>query len=208
MRFRDRTEAGMQLAEKLQEYAHSSDTIVLGLPRGGVVVGSEIAKRLDVSLDIIIVRKIGAPFNQEFAVGALTVGGTIYLNKQLMDKMGLSVHDITPTIELEQKEAQRREQKYRSGREPLDLKDKVVILVDDGIATGATMYAAIMASKALQAKKIIVAAPVMPTSVFKQFSQEVDQVVCLFHTDEFYGIGQFYDSFTQVSDDQIVQLLS
>ena len=181
MRFQDRTQAGKELAEKLQAYAHSSDTIVLGLPRGGVVVAYEIAKKLDLSLDALIVRKISVPFNPELAVGALTVGGTVYLNKRLMDSMGLTVHDITSTIELEQKEAQRREQKYRADREPLNLKDKTVILVDDGIATGATMHAAIMASKALQAKKIMVAAPIMSTETFKQLSADADQVVCLYH---------------------------
>src|SRR5581483_10784719 len=147
MRFKDRKNAGQQLAQALAAYKDAPNTIVLGLPRGGVIVAKEIAKALNLPLDVIIARKIGAPSNPELAVGALTVGGTYYINKPLVESMGLTVDSLTPIIEAETQEAIRREEKYRTGKKPLEFKDKTIILVDDGIATGATMRVAMIAAK-------------------------------------------------------------
>ena len=207
MRFKDRKNAGQQLAQALAAYKDAPNTIVLGLPRGGVIVAKEIAKALNLPLDVIIARKIGAPSNPELAVGALTVGGTYYINKPLVESMGLTVDSLTPIIEAETQEAIRREEKYRTGKKPLEFKDKTIILVDDGIATGATMRVAMIAAKNLGAQKIIVAVPVMPIESVYALKNNVDELVCLYPADEFFGVGQFYEEFPQVTDDEVIEAL-
>jgi putative phosphoribosyl transferase len=208
MRFKDRTDAGQQLAKKLLHYKNAPNTIVLGLPRGGVVTAYEISKVLELPLDIIVARKIGAPGNEELAIGALTEGGTTIFNHGLMESLGLTIYDLMPIIEKEKKEADRRFKLYRSGRGPLELKDKTVILVDDGIATGATMRAAIHSARTRGAKKIIVAVPVAPPGAIAKLKKEADEVICLYETDQFWGVGQFYDNFGQTSDDEVIEIMN
>lgn len=207
MRFKNRAEAGKLLAQELMKYQNSADAIVVGLARGGVIVAKEVAKSLALPFDIMVVRKIGAPANPELGIGALTAGGTIYLNKPLIDSMGLSVDNITPTIEAEKKEANRRETLYCSNRKHLEFKDKIVILVDDGFATGSTMRVAIMKAKNLGAQKIIVAVPVMPIESMHALKNSVEELACLYPADVFWGVGQFYENFDQVTDDEVIEAL-
>lgn len=208
MRFSNRVDAGQQLAKKLSKYSNNPDVIVLGLPRGGVVLSAEVARFLDAPMDIIVARKIGAPSNPELAVGALTAGGTIYLNKQLMQHLGMTVHDLTEIIEKEKQEAVRRMNVYRGNRPPLALKGKIAIIVDDGIATGATMVVAVQKAKLLGAKKVVVAVPVAPHDALQALNQQgVDELICLQSPPDFFGVGQFYESFAQVSDDEVVGVM-
>lgn len=207
MNFINRVQAGQLLAKQLLKYKDAPDTLVLGLPRGGVVVSYEVAKALDLPMDINIVRKIGIPSNPELAVGALTASGTIYLNKPLMESMGLTVDMLTPIIETEKKEALRRLHTYRGDLPPLEIKDKTIILVDDGIATGATMRVAIQSVKLHGAKKIIVAVPVGSSQEVSRLKREVDEVVCLHEPEEFWGIGHFYENFAPVADEEVVELM-
>jgi putative phosphoribosyl transferase len=207
MKFADRVDAGKQLAQKLEKYKNGTDVIVLGLARGGVVIAYEVARALGLAMDIKIVRKIGAPSNPELAVGALTASGTIYLNKPLMNSLGVTVDILAPSIEAEKKEALRRWHVYCGDQEPLEINDKTVILVDDGIATGASMEVAIQSVALHGAKKIVVAAPIIAASVVPTLTKKVSEVVSLCQPIDFWGIGQFYDSFEQVSDDQIVSIM-
>jgi putative phosphoribosyl transferase len=205
--FNNRSEAGRQLAALLREFKSREDVVVLGLPRGGVVTAFEIAQELDLPLDIVVPRKIGAPGQEELAVGALTEDGSMVLNESLMRDLGITMVDIADTIAIEKKEAERRLKLYRGDRPPLDLINTTAILVDDGIATGATMRAAIKSARQHGAKKIVVAVPMSPTNTIEQIGREVDQVVCLLVTDMFWAIGQFYKTFEQVSDDEVIGLL-
>lgn len=207
MKFQDRVDAGKQLAQKLIKYKNAFDTIVLGLPRGGVVVSYEVAQFLDLPMDVKIVRKIGSPSNPELAVGALTASGTIYLNEPLMETMGLTVDFLVPTIEAEKKEALRRLHVYRGDRPALEIKDKTIILVDDGIATGATMQAAIESVRLHGAKKVIVAVPVGSPEEINRLKRSVDEVVCVYQPEILVGIGQFYERFDQVTDDEVVAIM-
>lgn len=207
MKFQDRVDAGKQLAQKLIAYQNAPNTIVLGLPRGGVITACEIARELGLPMDIKVVRKIGAPSNPELAIGALTASGTIYLNISLMESMGLTIDIITPTIEVEKKEALRRLKLYRGNRAPLEIKDKTVIIVDDGVATGATMYAAIKSVKLHGAKEIIIATPVASPEIVKELAQQVNTFICLYQPTDFWGISQFYGKFDQVSDDQVIDIM-
>lgn len=209
MRFIDRFDAGKRLAEKLTVYRANSHAIVIALPRGGVVTGAAIAHALSLPLDVLVVRKIGAPQNPELALGALTASGTVYFNKQLMADMGVAIDDLTEIINAEKAEAERRERVYRAGKKSLVLKDKIVLLVDDGLATGATMTAALIALKNLGAQKIVVALPVAAPDSLEQLQQyKIDEIVCLHAPDNFYGVGQFYESFAQVSDEEVLALLA
>jgi putative phosphoribosyl transferase len=208
MRFRDRVDGGRQLAQKLMQYKKHPHAIVLGLPRGGVVTAYEVANQLDLPLDIIVTRKIGAPFNPELAIGALTQDGTAVWNEKLLKSLHLKPADLTQTIEQEKKEAQRRLSKYRGARKPLQLKDKIAILVDDGIATGATMRAAIASARALGAVKVIVAIPVAPIEKLESFEKEADEFVCLSLPKIFLGVSAFYDEFGQTVDEEVIDLLA
>jgi len=207
MRFADRADAGRKLIPVLEKYKDSKDAIVIGLPRGGVVNAYEVAKGLNLPLDIIVVRKIGAPMQPELAVGALTQEGDLLLNQDLMNRIGLMQQDIAGIIEDEKKEAQRRLELYRGDRQPLDLKNKTVIMVDDGLATGATMRAAIISARGMGAKKIVVAIPVSTIDTLRKIEQEADEVICLYVPDRFWGISGFYDVFFQTEDDEVIDLL-
>ena len=205
--FKDRVDGGVQLAHALQKYANKPDIIVIGLPRGGVVPAAEVARILHAPLDIIIIRKIGAPDNPELAVGALTQDGQIVWNGALMRSLQLTPDGLTSIIESEKKEAARRLQLYRGNKPPLNLNNKIVLLVDDGIATGATIRAAIATARAHKAKKIVIAVPVAPPDTVDNLAQEVDEVICLHSPEYFTGVGAFYTQFAQTTDDEVIALL-
>jgi len=208
MRFASRIEAGKKLAEALKKYAGNPNVVVIGLPRGGVPVAYEVADALALPLDIIIIRKIGAPYNPELAVGALAENGTVFFNQQIMQMLGLSTENLQPIIKQEMAEAERRKQKYLGDRTRVALKDKIVILVDDGIATGATIRSAIQLLRAEGVQKIIVAVPVAPRDMLATLQQEAEEVICLYAPDIFPGVGAFYDSFAQTTDEEVIDLLS
>ncbi len=207
-RFTDRQDAGRQLAQKLSSYKNKLNTVVIGLPRGGVVTAYEIAHALNLPLDIVVSRKIGAPFNPELAVGALTQEGDVHLNRSLMRSLKIKKEDLKQIIEDEKKEAQRRLKKYRGDRKPLELTDKTVIVVDDGIATGATMKSTIASIRKQKPKEIVVAVPVLPSEVLASIAKDVDKVVSLCVADDFMAVGQYYESFPQTTDEEVITLLS
>jgi len=207
IQFKNRIEAGRQLAAKMKQYASQKDTIVLGLPRGGVVVAHEVAQALHLPLDVIIVRKIGFPFRPERAIGAVAQNGVMVLDDQLMKELNISKKDLAPTIAQAEQEIQDRLNSYRAGRLALDLTKKTVILVDDGIATGFTIEAALRSAHSLGARRIVVATPVISHEVFEKLRTEVADVVYVLVPQNFAGISQFYDDFVQVTDQEVVQLL-
>ncbi len=206
--FKDRQDGGKQLAARLLFYKNNPDVIVLGLPRGGVVTAAVVAQELNVPLDIVVPRKIGAPFNPELAVGALTSEGDIFWNNSLLKSVHLTPEDLAQTIEQEKKEAARRLRVYRGQQTPLDVRDRVVILVDDGIATGATMCASILSVKARGAAKIVAAAPVAPVDALKKIEQYADEFVYVLMPKIFMGISAFYESFEQTSDEEVIELMT
>lgn len=202
----DRKDGGKQLADLLKHYASKSNTIVIGLPRGGVITAYEVAKQLDLPLDIIITRKIGAPFQPELAVGAMTQNGTVLFNSQL-HLLGISEQQLIPVIKKERKELKRRLQLYRNNKPPLNLTNKTILLIDDGIATSATMKAAIQTVRELNAHKIVVGVPVAPPAIASQLTSDIDEYVCVITPPFFTAIGQFYDQFPQVQDEEVISLL-
>lgn len=207
MMFRDRAVAGRKLAEQLSYYNNKPDVVAIGLPRGGVVTAFEVARVLQVPLDLLIVRKIGLPENPELAVGALAHDGSIFFNEKLMKELGLTVKDLTRTIEQEKAEAARRYAHYKGKLAPIVLRDKTVLLIDDGIATGATMRVAIKSVKAQGVKKIVVAVPVAPPDTLEIIAREVDEIVCLLVAQHFWAVGAFYEQFPQVTDEEVLALM-
>ncbi len=205
-RFENREEAGKKLAEKLLEYRGKA-TIIFAIPRGGVVTAYEIAKVLDAPLDIIIPRKIGAPGNQELAIGAVTEDGTTILNTHLVTMLGISDAYIESEKIKQIEEIKRRVKTYRGEYLPTNIEGKIVILVDDGIATGATVRAAIHSLRKGKPSSIVVAIPVGPPDTIKDLKQEVDKLICLISYEPFYAIGQFYADFSQVPDRDVIALL-
>lgn len=208
MLFKDRVDAGKQLASRLTHYADAPDTLVIGLPRGGVVPAYEVAHALHVPLDIVVPRKIGAPDQPELAVGALTEDGIVMLDEKTMLLLDLKQSDLEHIIEVEKKEAQRRLTKYRAGKGERDFKNKTIIVVDDGIATGATMRAALASVRAHGVKKIVVAVPVAPKDSVDEIVQQADEFICLVTPDYFPGVGYFYQTFGQTTDDEVIALLA
>src|SRR2546421_10429714 len=206
--FRNRAEAGQQLADRLEEYAGRDDIIVLGLPRGGVPVAYEVAKRLRATLDVFIVRKLGVPGFEELAAGAIASGGVRVLNEEVMRAIPYAEEAIEAVTVRETAELERREQIYREGRPSPELRDRVVILVDDGLATGATMRAAGKALRQRGAAKIVVAVPVGPPDTCREFEDEADEVVCASEPEFFQAVGQYYEDFSQTSDDEVRELLA
>jgi putative phosphoribosyl transferase len=206
--FPNRTEAGRLLAEKLVKYAGRPDVIVLGLPRGGVPVAYEVAKRLGVPLDVFIVRKLGVPGFEELAAGAIASGGVRVLNEDVMRALPNADEVIESITAKETAELQRREQSYRDGRPAPELRDRIVILVDDGLATGATMRAAVKALRHRGAAKIVVAVPVGPPDTCHEIEQQADETVCLSMPEFFQAVGQYYEDFSQTSDDEVRELLT
>jgi predicted phosphoribosyltransferase len=204
--FRDRVEAGKRLASALANFA-GKDAIVLAIPRGGVVVGFEVARALDLHLDVIIPRKIGAPSNPELAIGAMTEDGTIILDESLISYLGVSEDYIKEESERQRLEIERRLKLYRGDAPYPSLKNRDVIIVDDGIATGSTMKAALASVRKRGARTIVVAIPVGPPSTIRELKEEADRVVCLHTPESFYAIGQFYVDFAQTTDEEVTSLL-
>jgi putative phosphoribosyl transferase len=208
-RFKDRSEAGRLLADKLQVYAGKPDVLVLALPRGGVPVAFEVAKALGAPMDVFLVRKLGTPGQRELAMGAIASGGVRVLNDDVVNLLGISDEVIDRVAAEEQEEMRRRERAYRQDRPPLDLKDRTVILVDDGLATGSTMQAAVAAARQLNPARIVVAIPVAPPSTLDEFKREADEVVCALAPDQpFDGVGRWYLDFSQTTDDEVRELLN
>lgn len=206
-RFKDRAEAGSLLAKKLNPYAHEKNGVVLALPRGGVPVAFEIAHALELPLDVFVVRKLGVPGQEELAFGAISSGGETVMNEWITNQAGLSRASIDRIIEKEFREIERREALYRPGRPPIEIAGRTLILVDDGLATGATMRAAVSALRQSGPTRIVVAVPVASSEAFEQMSRLADECVCLATPDPFFGVGAWYDDFSQVSDDEVRELL-
>jgi putative phosphoribosyl transferase len=207
-RFRDRTEAGRVLAERLREYADGDDVVVLALPRGGVPVAHEVAKALQAPLSVFVARKLGVPGYPELAMGAIASGGSVVLDEGLVGRLGVSRQQLQQVVTDEAGEVARREELYRGGRELPDLEGKTVILVDDGLATGATMRAAALALRELNPAKIVVAVPVAAEETCRQFEDVVDHVVCAVTPRPFYAVGQWYEDFDQTTDEDVRDLLA
>jgi putative phosphoribosyl transferase len=207
MLFQDRYEAGRVLASRLMQYANQPDVVVLALPRGGVPVGYEVAKALNVPLDVFVVRKLGVPGHEELAMGAIASGGVRVLNEDVVRALGIPESLIDRIAEREQRELERREQEYREGRPPLDVRGRTVILVDDGLATGSSMRVAAMALKQLRPARVIVAVPVASPATCAEFQSVVDQVVCAVTPEPFWAVGQWYEDFSQTSDEEVRELL-
>ena len=206
--FPNRTEAGRLLAEKLLKYSGRADVIVLGLPRGGVPVAFEVAQRLAVPLDVFIVRKLGVPGFEELAVGAIASGGVRVLNEDVLRALPNADETIESITARETAELERREQSYRNGRPAPELRDRIVILVDDGLATGATMRAAVKALRHRGAAKIVVAVPVGPPDACREFEEEADETICATIPEFFQAVGQYYEDFSQTSDGEVRELLA
>jgi putative phosphoribosyl transferase len=207
-RFRDRAEAGRALAALLSEYAGRDDVVVLALPRGGVPVGYEVAKALEAPLDVFVVRKLGVPGHEELAMGAIATGGVVVLDERLVRTLGLTGHDVEGAIEREWRELRRREAAYRGDRPPPDLQGKTAILVDDGLATGATMQAAAQAVRRLGPDRVVVAVPVAAEETCDAFRDDVDEIVCAVTPSPFHAVGLWYDDFSQTGDEEVRELLA
>jgi putative phosphoribosyl transferase len=206
-RFRDRRSAGQLLARQLDAYAHRSDVVVLGLPRGGVPVAFEVAGALDAPLDVFVVRKLGVPFQPELAMGAIASGGVTVLNDDVLTMADITPEMVARAVSAEERELARREHLYRSGRPPFALTGKIVILVDDGLATGSTMRAAVEAVKRLQPARVIVAVPVGASHGCRLLEQSADEVICLQIPVSFSAVGLWYEDFSQTSDDEVRMLV-
>ena len=206
--FPNRAEAGRLLVEKLEKYADRNDVIVLGLPRGGVPVAYEVAKSLRVPLDVFIVRKLGVPGFEELAAGAIASGGVRVLNEDVLRALPNADEIIESVTAKETAELERREKSYRDDRPAPELRDRVVILVDDGLATGATMHAAVKALRQRDVAKIVVAVPVGPPDTCREFEDEADETICASAPEFFQAVGQYYEDFSQTSDDEVRDLLA
>jgi putative phosphoribosyl transferase len=207
-RYRNRTDAGRQLAAQLREYADRPDVIVLALPRGGVPVAYEVARALHVPLDVFIVRKLGLPSHPELAMGAIASGGIRVIDEAALRRFGVTDEQLAAVAAAEERELERRERQYREGLPLPDVTGKTVILIDDGLATGATMAAAAAALKAQGPAKLIVAVPVSAPETCDAFREIVDEVVCGATPEPFYAVGLWYEDFSQTSDDEVHDLLA
>ena len=206
--FPSRLEAGEYLAKMLTKYKDQEDALILALPRGGVPVAYEIAVHLNVPLDVFLVRKLGVPGHEEYAMGAIAEGGFRLLHGDVMHQLGIPDSQVQQVIAKEKQELEIRMEHYRQGRSLPSLIEKTVILVDDGIATGATMRVAVEAVKVLEPKNIVVAVPVASQEAIRELQPLVESVVCPFVPEPFYGVGRWYGSFPQTSDEEVIQLLT
>ena len=206
--FRDRIEAGELLAGRLGQYAKSKDVLVLGLPRGGVPVAAIVAQRLQAPLDVLIVRKLGVPGHEELAMGAIATEGVRVLNQRVIESLQIPDRAIAAAVAREQAELARREQLYRQGRPLPVIRGRTVILVDDGIATGSTVRAAISVLRHHQAKRIVVATPTISAATCQEMQDEADEIVAVLVPEEFFGVGQFYEDFSQTTDEEVQALLA
>jgi predicted phosphoribosyltransferase len=205
--FQNRRQAGRQLAASLQEYANRPGVLVLALPRGGVPVGYELARALRVPLDVFVVRKLGVPGHEELAMGAIAAGGIRILNAEVVRHLGIPEGVIARVAAAEQKELERREQIYRDARAAPVVQGRTVILVDDGLATGSTMRAAVAAVRQQRPAKIVVAVPVAAASTCEEFKLEVDRLVCGLTPEPFHGVGEWFEDFSQTTDEEVRDLL-
>jgi predicted phosphoribosyltransferase len=206
-RFRNRREAGRVLGERLSRYAGREDVVVLALPRGGVPVGYEVARALGAPLDVFVVRKLGVPGREELALGAVASGGVRVLNEEVVAGLRLGEREIEPIVKRELAEVERRERAYRGGRPPLELARKLAILVDDGLATGATMRAAALAVRQLGPQSVVAAVPVAARQTCDSFRGDVDELVCAATPEPFYAVGVWYEDFAQTDDAEVRELL-
>ncbi len=207
MTFRDRMDSGRQLAKRLSSYANRGDVIVLGIPRGGVTVAYEVARALNAPLDVLLSRKLGVPGQEELAFGAIAAGDGRYLDQRVIQATGISEQEIARVTAEVTKTLQQRALLYRGNRPPLQVTGKTVILVDDGIATGASVYAAIQALRQMKPASVVLAVPVAPASTYTWLKSEVDELICVYAPERFYAVGQFYDVFSQVEDEEVQDLL-
>lgn len=205
--FEDRRDAGRRLAEALVRFRNAPRTLIVALPRGGVAVAYEVSVALHVPLDILITRKLGTPGNPELAMGALAETGYRHLNDDVLDSCGVSPEELEAEVQRQQREIQRRIEKYRQGRPLASVEGQTVILVDDGIATGATFYASLAALRHRQVGRLVAAVPVAPERTREALADKVDEVVILHTPESFFGIGQFYADFTQVTDEEVLWYL-
>jgi putative phosphoribosyl transferase len=207
MIYRDRTEAGKQLAEHLKNYANRQDVLVLALPRGGVPVAFEVANALHAPLDIFLVRKLGVPGQEELAMGAIATGGVRVLNEDVVGYLDIPGEVIDAVVADEEHELERRQRLYRGNRPPPDVRARTVILVDDGLATGSTMRAAAAALRKQQPARIVVAVPVSAAETCDEFRMEVDEIICAATPEPFHGVGLWYEDFSQTTDQEVRDLL-
>ena len=208
VRFRDRAEAGRHLAELLRGYAGREDVIVLALPRGGVPVAYEVARALGVPLDVFMVRKLGVPRHEELAMGAIAGGGVLVLDEGLIASLGIGTGQVRQAIAAEARELERRERVYRDGRAPPQLEGRTVILVDDGLATGATMRAAALAVREHRPARIVIAVPVAAAETCRELRGDADELVCAATPSPFGAVGLWYENFSQTSDEEVRELLA
>ena len=208
MRFRDRTDAGRRLAAKLRDYAGRDDVLVLALPRGGVPVGAEVARALGAPLDVFLVRKLGVPGREELAMGAIASGGVRVMNPDVVDQLRIPPRWVDAVAAEEAEELARREVAYRDGRPAPDVRGKTVILVDDGLATGASMKAAVAALRRLGPAEVVVAVPVGAAETCQELGEMADAVVCAETPDPFYAVGSWYADFDQTTDEEVRELLA
>src|SRR4051794_6381012 len=206
-RFRDRAEAGRLLAERLRQYAGRDDVVVLGLPRGGVPVAYEVARALGAPLEAFLVRKLGVPGHEELAFGAIATGGVRLLNPDVVRGLEIPPHIIDRVTAIERAELEGRQREYRGDRPPPDVSGRTVVLIDDGLATGASMRAAVAALRQGQPARIIVAVPIAAPSTCDEFQDEVDEVVCARTPEPFYAVGLWYEDFSQTTDEEVRELL-
>lgn len=206
-RLKNRAEAGQALAQKLLRYAGQSGVVVIALPRGGVMVAAEIAEVLGLPLDILVVRKLGVPDQPELAMGAIASGGAVVMNDDIVRKLGIAPEEIRAELQLERRERERSERAYRGHRSPIELRGKTVILVDDGVATGATLLVAIDTLRRQGVASVVVAVGVAPPATGQILRRKADEVVCLLTPDPFSAISLWYDEFPQTTDTEVQQLV-
>jgi putative phosphoribosyl transferase len=207
MQFKDRAEAGRLLAQKLLAYRDKPDVLVLALPRGGVPVAVEVAQVLHAPVDVFLVRKLGAPGQEELALGAVAIGGVRVLNEAVMRSLQITPEELNAVTATEQRELERRQHAYRDDRPLPKIRGRTIILVDDGLATGASMLAAILALRQQHPARIVVGVPAASSDVCREFQHEVDEIVCAITPYPFYAVGAWYEDFSQVDDDEVRRLL-
>lgn len=205
--FRDRREAGKKLAQKLSVYAGRQDVTVLALPRGGVPVAYEVARALNAPLDVFIVRKLGMPGREELAIGAIASGGVRVLNQDIIRMLSIPDEVVEFIVRREGQELERREKLYRGGRAMPEIRDRTIILIDDGLATGASMRAAIEGVRAQHPARIVIAVPTAAIETYEALQDEVDEILCMITPEPFYGVGYWYQDFSQITDEEVRNLL-
>jgi putative phosphoribosyl transferase len=206
-RSRDRAQAGQELAKRLSAYAGRPDVLVLGLPRGGIPVAYQVAKSLNAPLDVFVVRKLGVPGEEELAMGAIAANGVRVINEDVVRSLGLTRQAVDAAAAREQRELERREREYRGDKPPIDARGRIVILVDDGLATGATMRAAAQAIRRQEPSKVVIAVPVAAMETCQALREEADEVICALAPEVFYAVGLWYDDFSQTTDREVQELL-